>query len=1022
MHSARTGAPWWAACILIGAQATAVTGAQAQPSPDAGVGQGDVADAAGAGEAPDGGMPGGDPAGEGAEPGAPEGEPAEDRTDAPVGAEDAPAQTEPAGSTESGITGRVVDASTGEGIIEGKVEVVGGKSVRTDIDGNFSIDLPPRSYTLRSFYEFYEPGRVEGVVVRPGQRTEVTIELQPEAEEAFTEEVVVTARADTSTVATQLQIRRESAAVRDAVSAEEISKSGDSTASSAARRVVGITIEDDKYLVIRGLGGRWNQVMLNGVPVPNLDPDLPSVQLDVFPASLLSNLAVLKTFVPDNPGGFAGGQFFIGTEDFPDELRLELGVSLGFNTLTTFRDLYVYDGGGSDWLGFDDGTRALPGGVPGERVDTFPVDDLGLTREHIIAIAEDLNNEYTPTRRPGVPNLGFNFVLGDTATVGDRPLGYLLSFNYGYGEQRGKGVVRLPQRATTGKLEAQNDYDVTRSKRSVLWGVLGSVSYGLSDDDELSLVTMWNQSATDLVELQRGTFTTSDSGAIAQWTLDYVQRSMFLGQLRGKHSDLAVPPGSELTWTFFTNYGTRREPDRRTTRYLNPDLGADWTFDYSQNEAFAWQDKDFSGERFWSDLAHYDVGGRAELDIPIGDVKAKVGGWGSTTHRDFEARRFKLRIQNPDIDDTQSPEELFDAETFRPDGTGTSLEERTLPEDGYAARRNLLAAFALVQTPLGLEGLKLTAGVRAESFEQDITVKSPVRFPDLTDNGTFDYVKPSDTTERTNLNVLPSGSLVYEVVDDMFIRLGYGMTIVRPEVRELVPFRFFDFVRFREIIGNPDLVATKVHNVDVRWEWYPSPSEVIAVSGFYKKFNDPIEVRILDAENQNITYENSKGADNLGIELEGRVALGNLWDRLEHFTVGGNLALIHSKISLSDAQAELVTNQERPLQGQSPYVANLWLDFTHPDARVTVFLVYNVFGSRIAEVGTRVSGDPRPDVYQQPFHSLDLTAKWEPEEHLALKFKLQNLLFEEKEFHQGDFVRERIFEGMSASVGLEYTY
>ncbi|MFW6067757.1 MAG: TonB-dependent receptor domain-containing protein [Myxococcota bacterium] len=935
-----------------------------------------------------------------------------------------PAPEEEPGGT--GVVGRVVDAQTGEGIIEGQVRVVGGERVFTDIDGRFTIDLPPGRYTLRSFYEFYEPARVNDVVVRPGERTRVAIELEPESEESFTEEVEVSARADSSTVATQMQMRRESVAVRDAVSAEEISKTGDSTASSAARRVVGCSIEEDKFLVCRGLGGRWSQVLLNGVPVPNLDPDLASVELDIFPAGLLSSIAVHKSFVPDSPASFAGGTMLIGSEDFPDDFQLRVGISAGLNTETAFRDMYVYDGGGLDWLGVEDGTRQLPAIVPSDRkADTFPREGFGLSDEQLASIAKAMTNEYTPSRRPGAPNLGFNLQVGDTVELGGRPLGYLLSFNYGYEEQRATGrVTGRPIRDNdTRELVPDNDFDLERGARDILWGALGTVSYQPSDDDEIRLVSMWNQSANDTVEFQEGYFGTSDSGSLAQWTLDYVQRSLFAGQLMGEHRNLAVPPGAKLQWTFFTNWGTRREPDRRTTRYLDPsDRDAEWTFDFSQNDGFIWQDKDFSGERFWSDLTHHDIGGKGSLDFPLGPAEVKVGGWASTTRRQYEARRFKMRQKG--LDRTLAPEDLFDEESLGTSDQGafSTVEERTLDTDGYRARRDLYAAFAMGEVPL-FEKLRLVGGLRVEAFAQDITVRAPVASPKLED-GEFQYVQPEDETERTDLNVLPAGSIVYEVVDDMFLRASYGMTIVRPELRELVPVRIFDFVRFREAVGNPDLDATLIHSADVRWEWFPSPSEVFAVSAFYKKFRDPIELQIIDAENQNISYANQEGANNYGVELEARIALGNLWKPLDHLTLGGNLALVKSRIDLTEDQAMFVTNTERPLQGQSPYVANLWLDYAHPDAGISLFLVYNVFGRRISEVGTRVAGgmSELPDVYQEPFHSLDLTLRWEATDHMALRLKLQNLLFEEKEFRQGGIVRERVFEGMSASVGLQMTY
>jgi hypothetical protein len=221
----------------------------------------------------------------------------------------------------TGVEGVVRDAATSETLIEAPVIVVGrGTRVLTDYDGRFAVDLPPGTYSLRSYYDLYQPTRMNDIVVRRGQCTSVVLELDSNASEG--EEVVIEVRADTGSEASALRSRREAAAVQDGVSAEEIRRSPDSDAGQAARRIVGATVVGGQYLFVRGLGGRYSSVLLNGAYLPSSDPDQPGVQLDLFPSAILNGLTVAKTFTPDLPGDAAGGTMLISTREYPSRFQI----------------------------------------------------------------------------------------------------------------------------------------------------------------------------------------------------------------------------------------------------------------------------------------------------------------------------------------------------------------------------------------------------------------------------------------------------------------------------------------------------------------------------------------------------------------------------------------------------------------------------------------------------------------------------------------------------------------------------
>ncbi len=279
---------------------------------------------------------------------------------------------------------------------------------------------------------------------------------------------------------------------------------------------------------------------------------------------------------------------------------------------------------------------------------------------------------------------------------------------------------------------------------------------------------------------------------------------------------------------------------------------------------------------------------------------------------------------------------------------------------------------------------------------------------------------------RTDNDVIPSGSLVFGLNEDMFVRAGYAMTVARPQTREIAPFVYQDYVRRRTITGNPDLQRTLVHNADVRWEWFPTTTELVAATVFVKQFDAPIESLIVDVGG-NLTDANVDSATNLGLELEGRYSFGNLNDRLEGLTLGANLALVRSRIELpacdpvrseGDECAEpSYTSTSRPLAGQSPWVVNAVVGYEPPDRDVGAFLFYNVLGPRIEGVG----GLGLPDIYEYSPHRLDLTVQWAFAEHWKSNFSLTNLLLSGTRQSQGevDLVEQPGALGFGLGLGWE---
>jgi hypothetical protein len=887
--------------------------------------------------------------------------------------------------TGSGIDGVVVDTTTGETMIEAPVIVVGrGIRVLTDYDGNFSIDLPPGTYTLRSYYDYYEPIRVEDVVVERGARTTVQLSLPPEGG-AEAEEVVIEVRAEAGTAASQLRIRRESAAAQDALSAEEMARAPDSTASDAARRAVGVTILDD-YLYVRGLGGRYVGTLLNGVNVPNTDPDFPGVQLDIFPSGLLESLTIQKTYTPDMPGDWAGGVLDVATRDYPTDFTLRGTLSLGMNTDTTFRTVYGYEGSPTDMLGFDDGTRSIAAGIPDSRVEAGRN---GVTEADSDGLSTLFPNRWALLNRLSLPNITGSLTLGDTVDVGGHLLGFLISVGYRYVEEPREALINTASISPTDPIR---DALTTRSiRRRVQLGGLATATLELAEGHSLTTVGLFSQNGTDYTARSEGLSETDGGFPIRTTRFSWLERTLAFGQLLGHHEHVIGP--LNLRWQLNASYGARSVPDMRDVLYRQNTRG-DWV----------WRDVSGSGERFYSSLGDTTFGGGIDLDVPIDTVTLRLGGLLRHGERNFDTRRFAWQYGSgiPSDGRLLSPQDLFDPARI---GELTTLVERTRDDDSYDGFQDLAAGYLMAEWR-PVSSLRLIGGSRLEGFRQVVISSSPF--------GSGNETPPS--THRTDLDPMPALAAVWEPVTGMFLRASYGGTVGRPQLRELAPFLFQDFTRRRNILGNPDLDRTYIHNFDLRWEWFPSAEDVISVSLFAKVLEAPIESVVVN-DAGDVTFGNIAGADNLGAEFEARLNFGTLTPELSFLTFGGNLTLVYSRARLTPDQQMVATNAERPLAGQAPFAINVSLGIEPPDTGLSFWIYYNVLGPRLEDVGRLML----PDTYRQPQHLLDLTVAWEIDPHVSLRATASNLLHPPIDLTVGEVLLQQVQPGTTVTVGLTLT-
>ena len=853
--------------------------------------------------------------------------------------------------------------------------------VYSELDGAFSLSLPAGEHEIRVSFSGYEEVVVP-VEIRAGQTTRVDVALTMER---FAEEVVVTGEAmepELFTAEAQLVERRKAAIITDNLASEEMKENADSNAASAMKRVTGLTVVDNQYVFVRGLGERYSNTTLNGAVLPTTEPDKRVVPLDLFPTGLIESVSVVKSYLPDKPADFSGGLVEIDPLSFPTEPVMNFSMSQGFNTRTTFEDGLVYPGGGRDWLGFDDGARSLPPAIPDSKVvRTSRFTSAGFTPAELETMGESFSNVWSPeTGRIG-QSQSYSLVAGNSW---DR-LGAIFSATWSQDHQN-QSEDRTFFALSQGDLEVQNDYDfdVTTSKTST--GLVGNLAYKFTGNHRVALENFYTHSSKNEARIFEG-YNNDVGEEIRNTRLFWVEESIFSSRLSGEHLFVSLGSG-KLEWNANLSRATRDEPDLRETLY-----------EYSPSvSAFVLADESQSGFRMFNELDDevVDLGlDWSSFFTQWSDLPAmiKIGPQITLRERDFSSRRFRMTPRGRPANLTLAPEQIFTPENI---GTSYELREETRPTDTYAAQQTVSALYGLVDLPIS-RNLRFIGGARVERSEQQVDTFDP-----------FSTAAETITAALSDTDVLPGFNMVYALSERTNLRGGYSHTVNRPEFRELAPFEFTDVVGGRAVVGNPNLERALIKNVDLRVETFPSAGEVLAISGFYKDFTNPIERIVQPTAQLRTSYANALGARNTGVEVESRRRFGR-------FTGSANYTFVNSEIELEQVAGQVQTSLDRPLAGQSAHVFNASVDMDLPEIGGSFRVLYNFFGDRIVDVGSL----GMPDIYESGRGVLDAVfqkrfAAW------SLRAAFDNLLDSAHEFTQGGRVQRVFSLGRSFSLSVSY--
>lgn len=900
------------------------------------------------------------------------------------------------------ITGRVVNEQTAEPVAGAQVYIPGtNRGTLTGVDGRYMLlNVMPGVTDVAVQMLGYATKTVTHVEVDEGGVAVLDIAMEPAAIELA--EIRVSAARERGSSAFLMDERRSADAVVDAVGSTDIARSGDSDAADVAARMSGLTVTDGKYVHVRGLGPRYSQTSLNGSPLPSPEPEKEVVPLDLFPASFLQSIKAQKTYTPDLPGDFSGASMEITTVDFPSRLLFQVGLGTSMNTNSQFRDGFLtYPGGDLDFLGVDDGTRALPstvtrllGGMSGERVPSTPA-----VREQL---GQAFPRTFTPSTTTTPMNRSLNVSLGNRVGLLGKDLGWLFAFTYDDSYTIRDNDLERKYRANSFDPALTDptpnvEYTFDRGTHSVSWGTIANASILLSPFNKIALKTTYNRNADDEARVFTGANREDLGGEVRDDRLRFVSRELAWGQLSGEHR---LMWDSRLTWRLTGARATRDEPMLREALYLRG-FGAD------PGDPYYLENVGESGRYFFSDLTDDDLSTGVDWKVPF-DVwsglqgSIKLGGAWRQRTRDFAARRFNWQFWGGVTSDLDSALDSSGAVVGFVNGPQEfALSDVVEPGDQYGVNDRRYAGYAMAELPL-TDRLRVVVGARAEQYRLALDSRGE-RLADL-----------------DQMDLLPAANVIYALNDQMNLRAAYSRTLDRPEFRELAPFQFTEATSLRQLFGNPDLKVTRIQNVDLRWEWFPRAGDVVSVSAFYKHLQDPIEQVYIAAASSAFSFQNATWGRILGTELDARTSLGALTEGLEDFSAQANLSLIHSEVVVEERGIFQPTNLHRPLEGQSPFVANAGLVYAPVRGSTELGLYYNIFGKRIEAAG----GSGLPDIYEMPRHSLDFTFKRQLGNGMRLRFKASNLLDAAYRFEQSangvTLLQRRYDVGRTFSLGLTY--
>ncbi len=841
------------------------------------------------------------------------------------------------------LNGRVLNQKN-EPIPGATINVSGlGRNIAADAEGRFSVTLEEgKKYAVTVTAVGYQTKAVDEIEVKKNDDNVITIVMEVSAKQGT--EIVIRSTARKENTSGLLNFQRNNVSLSSGLASDFIRRTPDKNTSEVLRRVSGASIQDNKFVIVRGLSDRYNQALINNAMLPSSEPDKKAFSFDVIPSQLIDNIIINKTATPDLTGEFAGGLVQINTKDIPAKNFVTIGVGLGFNTQSIGKVFISNERGKTDWLGFDD-RRNIPASYPMKYgvYNTLPLEQ----RRKIAAdFRDDVWNE---VNSKAGPIQSFNLTWGNSVRgKSGGTFGSVIGLTYRNSKLLFNATKELYEKGQNS--QAFFDFTDLQNKYSTNLGGIVNLAW-TKGKHKIAFKNLFNQLFEDNY-YQRTGINTENLQDVQLRSSVLNQRTLFSSQLEGTHTFISK---LKFTWNFNYSYNNKEQPDLRVITY-GRSIGT--------NNPFQANFRGNNTNRFFSNLTDHGLGttGALSYDFKIGKQKQtiKIGGSTLIRLRDFRATIFGY-ADPTDVSLINLPyNTIFNKLNFTKNNGFEMITALQNPQDKYYGISALSAGYVMFDNKL-TDNWRIIWGTRVENFEQ---------FLKSNQQGT----EKAQIVLTQKLDFLPSANITYNAGSKSNVRAAVSRTVARPEFREIAPFAFFDFEVIASTAGQPNIKRSSVLNADLRYEWYPKAGEVISAGAFYKDFTDPIELRLNSASvatRRQYEFQNAVSATLYGAEIEFRKSLSFLasskkWLDKLYFT--GNVSIIYSEVLLTnvDASGNPAAPTQRPLQGQSPYLVNAGFQYDSK-AGSGFSLLYNRIGQRLALVGNADFGD----IYERPRHLVD---------------------------------------------------
>ncbi|MFD2967895.1 TonB-dependent receptor [Sphingobacterium bambusae] len=914
------------------------------------------------------------------------------------------------------LKGRVTDLTGGK-VVEGVTVAIANTTITTltDNEGFFTWNaLEPGVYSIILSYVGYQKLTVRDVLIQADQV--VTLELGLSREGKELDEVVVEAKQLANTQTAVIAEVKKAHQVVSGISQQQIKISQDRDAGQVMSRIPGLTIVDNRFVVVRGLPERYNQVMFNNVIAPSSEVDRRTFSFDLIPSNVLDRIMINKSGAPENPGDFSGGLIKVYTSAPTNENFTIFSLGANYRVGTSFKP-YVYNRmSGTDMFGFDNSDRPLPSSFP----STLTLRNSSLNDPIRVSAPRLLNNDLSTRQVTAMPDINFGASMVRVWNFKGQRLSLLTALNYAqsfvYYEREFARYLTQDAANPTAALEPRFAYMDQRYEKENRISALANLTYVFNPYHKIELKSLFNQIGENINLVRSGVdFIQFQENARRNYMYQYRSRTIATEQLEGTHR--FAEGRSTLNWVLGLNYLNEQQPNLRRFRTMDNAGDANYSMiippssNLVETGTYHGDLREIGinhGVNFTQQVGHWDD------DMPI---LLRAGYMLDYRNRRFGSRYFSYRGASGVNTDTYANlplNQIFVDDNFGSDGF--IIEEGTSPRDSYDARNFLSAGYLGIELPLG--DFYLSGGVRAEYNILSLNSALDNGIPVNVDNPIF-----------SPLGFL---NIEYSFNDMHKMRGSYGRTVNRPEFREIAPFLFYDFEFDAGRYGNPDLQTANIDNFDLRYEFYPRNGETISLGTFYKRFTNPIETAILlqGGDNPAFTFTNAAGgAYSYGLELELRKSLRG-WTSstfMDKLSINLNASLIKSEVDYGTSEDVVAQDRIRPMQGQSPYVANVILAYQDEEKGWQASAAYNVMGARIYAIGSVQF----PAIYELPRNAVDITITKNIKQ-LSIKAGVQDLLNAPYRFYQDTNRDQRIDrevddvifhfrKGPLCTLGLTYT-